>query len=208
MPVITITQLKAHLGLTDSVDDATLTVAVNAANAAIVAYCGRSFDKTNRGEETTRLFEVCDPYVVDVDDIWDTTNLAVKTDSGGEGVYDVTWGSADYQLEPLNGLVTGISVPFYRLRAVLGRTFPVLGGSHRPALQLTAAWGWASVPDMVTDAALIKAARLFKRKDSPEGVLGGYADTGAVRISQYEDPDVCSLLAPYRKGTVAMPIGR
>jgi hypothetical protein len=46
---------------------------------------------------------------------------------------------------------------------------------------------------------IIKAARLFKRKNSPEGVLGGFQDFGAVRVTNREDPDVMMLLNPYRR---------
>ena len=46
-------------------------------------------------------------------------------------------------------------------------------------------------------ATLIQAARLFKRKESPEGVLGGN-DFGIVRVGTRVDPDVEMLLAPYR----------
>ncbi|MFC8456442.1 hypothetical protein ACFUJ0_06100 [Streptomyces sp. NPDC057242] len=56
-------------------------------------------------------------------------------------------------------------------------------------------FGWPAVPDDITEAALIQAARLYRRKDSPEGVTGS-AEWGVVRLSR-RDPDVWNLIDPY-----------
>jgi hypothetical protein len=53
-------------------------------------------------------------------------------------------------------------------------------------------------------AALILGARIWKRKNSPEGVLGGFQDFGAVRISSRQDPDVVNLLVDYRRAETAL----
>lgn len=55
---------------------------------------------------------------------------------------------------------------------------------------LPAAW-----PDNVRVACLMHAARLYKRKASPEGVAG-FGEFGAVRVTKL-DPDVERLVAPY-----------
>lgn len=200
MSIITTAQLKTWLGISDAIDDAPITTAVAAANAAVVDHCRRTFDKVNVGSETARVFYVASPFIAYIDDVWDTTNLAVKTDENDDGTFDLTWAATDYQLEPLNGRDGATAVPYWRVRAV-NRCFPTWG--RRPALQVTAAWGWSAVPDAVTQATLIKASRVFRRKDSPEGVLGGFADLGPVRISRSEDPDVVALLRPYVKVTSA-----
>jgi hypothetical protein len=62
-------------------------------------------------------------------------------------------------------------------------------------VRVTARWGWPSVPDGVAQAAALLAARLYRRKDSPEGVLGS-SEWGAVRVARF-DPDVEGLIAPY-----------
>lgn len=195
MAIIAPEDLKALLRITDSTDDETIGFAVAAANDSVVAYCHRSFDKTAVGEETARVFHPAHGACVYVDDFWDTTNLAVATDDGDVGTYATAWVAADFQIEPLNGYDGATATPYYRIRAVGNRYFPACN-RHTP-VRVTAAWGWGAIPDAVFQATLIKAARIFKRKDSPEGVLGGFADLGAVRISNREDPDVCMLLAPY-----------
>lgn len=50
-------------------------------------------------------------------------------------------------------------------------------------------------PAEVTTAALIQAARVYKRRGSPEGV-SGFADFGPVRIASW-DSDIETGLAPY-----------
>jgi hypothetical protein len=47
------------------------------------------------------------------------------------------------------------------------------------------------IPDEVTEATLIQASRLYKRKDSPEGITGS-AELGVVRLGR-TDPDVYEL---------------
>ncbi len=68
-------------------------------------------------------------------------------------------------------------------------------------IQVTARWGWPVVPPEITEATLLLAARLFKRKDSPGGVAS-FGDFGPVRISNI-DVDVTNLLAPFGKQLVA-----
>jgi hypothetical protein len=59
-------------------------------------------------------------------------------------------------------------------------------------LRITARWGWPSIPAEVEMATRLLAARLYKRKDSPQGVIAS-ADWGAVRVSK-TDPDVYALI--------------
>jgi hypothetical protein len=138
------------------------------------------------------------PTLCVTDDFRTTTNLVVKT--GVDGTYDTTLTlGTDYFVEPLNGIEDGISVPY---RRITSRNWEFDCADEGPTVQVTAAWGWTAVPDDVTYAALIKGSRLFKRRTSPEGVLGGFADFGAVRISRQEDPDVMDLLESYRRPEV------
>lgn len=202
MAIISVSDLKTWLSISDSVDDTNLTTAVNAANSAVVAYCGRNFD--DAGSASARVFAPDDRYTLVCDDFHTITGLVVKTDDNDDGTFETTWSSTDYQLEPLNGRVGTVTVPYTRIVALSTRTWP--GPSRRALVQVTAQWGWASVPADVKEAALVKASRLFKRKDSPEGVLGGFADLGAVRVSAREDPDVMLLLRPYRRQAVAAPV--
>lgn len=197
MAIITSSDLKTHLGISDSTDDTTIATAVAAANQAVVRYCGRTFDRTASGSTTERVYRPRTTTLTITDDFWTTDSLIVKVDAGDDGTYESTLTiTTDFIVEPLNGMEDGVAVPYRRLIATAWLFSP----THvHPSVQVKAAWGWSAVPGDVTLAALVKAARLFKRKNSPEGVLGGFADFGAVRITNREDPDVAMLLEPYRR---------
>lgn len=197
MAIITSTDLKAHLGISDSTDDTTIATAVAATNQAITRWCGRTFDTTTSGSESERVYRPKSYTLCITDDFYTTTNLVVKVDAGDDGTYESTLTlNTDFIVEPVNGREDGIAVPYRKLRAVAW----VFDPCHTfPSVQVKAAWGWSAVPDDVKQAALIKAARIFKRKNSPEGVVGGFQDFGAIRVTNREDPDVAMLLAPYRR---------
>jgi hypothetical protein len=194
MAIISSSELKTHLTITDSTDDTTIATAVAAANQAVMRWCGRTFDRTSSGSTSERVFHPKTSTLTITDDFWTTDSLVVKT--GEEGTYDTTLTiNTDFVVEPLNGREDGIAVPYRRIKA----TSSLFSIDTHPNVQVAAAWGWSAVPGDVTLATLIKAARLFKRKNSPEGVLGGWSDFGAVRVTNREDPDVVMLLEPYRR---------
>lgn len=100
----------------------------------------------------------------------------------------VTVSSSAYVVpEPSNGR------PYTRVVALSGLTW------YPQVRVTTAGWGWGSIPTAVKSATLIEAVRIFKRSDTPEGVLAG--EFGATRLSR-TDPDVLALLARYRKGVI------
>ena len=199
MGIITAADLKEYRDVDDSLDDTTLGWAVDAANRAVIEHCGRDFTKTAIVDASARVLEPEDEQDLEVWDFWTTTGLIVKTSSADNMIFDVTWTlNTDFLVEPFNGLnESGQSVPYNEIEAIGAKWFPV--GRRRPSVQITAAWGWASVPGPVFQATLLIANRIASRRKSPEGVLGGMADFGAVRVSNREDPDALRLLAPFRK---------
>jgi hypothetical protein len=66
--------------------------------------------------------------------------------------------------------------------------------------QVTAQWGWPAIPDEINEACLFMAQRLFKRKDSPEGVAG-MSDIGLMRIIA-RDPDYLGLIGDFERPEV------
>lgn len=79
------------------------------------------------------------------------------------------------------------------------RTFRVEGIALLPSdwIDVTGRFGWPEIPAPVEQACLILAARIFKRRLSPEGITGFSNDLGAMRVTS-RDFDVESLIAPYR----------
>lgn len=190
----TLAQVKAALRITDSTDDTLLEGAIEGASRMIDTYCARSFYSAGTA---TRSYAAGDAYYLDVDDFQSST-ITLETASSDYGVYDTTWTSSDYQLEPPNGIVDGAAWAYTRIRAVGDYQFPVAGGGKDVRVRLRANFGWASVPKQVEQASIIQSSRVFKRYDSPLGVLG-FGDVGAIRVSRFLDPDVQQMLDPYRR---------
>lgn len=188
----TLAQIKAAARISDSVDDTLLEMAVESASRAIDGHAARYFYSSGTA---TRYYAAEDSFIVQIDDI-SSTALTLQTSSGGDGVFDTTFAVGDYQLEPLNGNVDGLAVPYTRIRAVENYLFPV--EAEQALVKLTAVFGWASVPIAITQACIIQASRIFKRLDSPLGVAG-FGDLGAISVTRDIDPDVAQLVAPYRR---------
>jgi hypothetical protein len=183
-------EIKASARITDSVDDTLLELAVESASRMVDSYTQRYF--YNAGT-ATRLFAPQDSYVSEIDDLITLTTL--ETSDGDN--FGTTWAAKDYQLEPLNGNVDGLTGhPATRIRAVDDFLFNVLDGEA--TVRVVGVWGWSAVPTAVKQATVIQAARIFKRNDSPLGIAG-FGEMGAVRVGVQLDPDVKHLIDVYRK---------
>ena len=193
----TLDELKDRLSVevSDTLDDSELQAALASASREIEAYCRRQFN--DAGTVSARVFSPLSGSLVRVDDLHTADGLVVATDEDGDGVYETTWSSTDYQLEPLDGVVDGVpGWPYSRIRAAGYRCFPT---SRRPSVQVTARWGWSAVPAPVKEACLLIAAEAFKLKDAPFGVAG-FGEFGPVRVRM--NTRAQTLLAPYRRDPV------
>jgi hypothetical protein len=190
----TLAQVKGALRIptADTLDDALLEMAIESASRLIDGHTSRQFLSSGTA---IRYFAATDELVCDIDDL-SSTQVTVQTSALADGVYDTTWASTDFQLEPLNGNLDGIPWAFTRIRAIKDYLFPVLG--KEALVKVTGVWGWPYLPIAVTQACVIQASRIFKRLDSPLGVAG-FGDMGAMRVSRDIDPDVAQLLMPYRR---------
>lgn len=190
----TLATLKARLGgIGDTIDDTRLQSALDAATQSVEGICGRQFNDS--GSATARVYYPDSPTKIYVDDFSTTAGLVVKVDYGNAGNYSQTITSTNYQLEPLNGVVGGMTgYPFNCIRSI-NQYLPLWYGSigyPRASVQVTAQWGWAAVPASVVEACLILGEEIFKMKDAPWGVAG-FGAMGVVRIRQ-ENPKVMALL--------------
>lgn len=198
-PYISVSQFKSYLvgqanaNLTGQDDQ--FEEAISTASREIESYCARQF---NRAEAATaREFEPDSSYWAYVDDFWTTTDLVVKLDTSGDGSFATTLTAGQYELTPANGVLDGVTGwPYYRIRLLNGLTFPCHYAGRSRVLQVTAKWGWESVPAPVRAACKIMAAETWKLKDAPFGVLG-LDEFGVVRVRQ--NKLAVSKLAPYSK---------
>lgn len=198
MPVVngyaSLNDLKIALRIQDAVDDSLLEVALESASRMVDEYTMRNF--YNAGT-ATRIFVPTDDDCVAIDDAVSISSIAVSTLLNK--TYDQVWETKDYQLEPLNNVVDGLSGwPYTRIRAVGVWEFPYDEDDEIATVQVTGVWGWSAVPTPVKQATIIQAMRIFKRLDSPLGVISS-PDTGYFRVSSRIDPDVAMLLNSYRK---------
>lgn len=192
-------ELKSYLRIDsgDDADDSELTDALTSASRGIDDVCQRQF--SDAVTPSARTYRPVDGSLVKVDDFHTTVGLVVKTDSSGGGVYGTTWPAADFQLEPLNGVVAGSAGwPYWKVRAVGSGRFPC---ARRASVEVTARWGWAEVPAQVKQACLIVAAETFKLRDAPFGVAG-FGDFGAVRIR--DNQMAMTKLQPYIRDAVLL----
>lgn len=186
----TLSELKASLGISDTTDDARLERAVEGASRRIDGRTRRRFYVD--ADVSARVFEPTSSYICPVDDISTLTGFILKTDDDGDGVHEHTWTVADYELRPLNASATGEP---WNLIIGVEELFPLAVLGAKAPVQVTAKWGWPSVPVAIREAAIMLSARMFRRADSPLGVLG-FGDLGAVRVGRL-DPDIDELVAPY-----------
>jgi hypothetical protein len=192
-------QVKAALriGTADTIDDDLIDNCVGAASRLIDGYCNRRFWQTGTAE--ARVYQAEDSFYCSIDDIAGTA-LTLKTSTQADGTFDLTWSRSDYQLEPLNGNLDGLTWSYDKIRAVGDYLFPTVNANYgdQALVQVTAIFGWPAVPEPVTQATIIQASRIFKRYDSPLGVAG-FGDLGAIRVSRFLDPDMAQLVEPYRR---------
>ncbi|WP_433519045.1 phage head-tail connector protein [Nonomuraea sp. CA-143628] len=184
----TLADLKTQVGITDTARDALLNNALAAASRAIDKKTGRRFWLDDTAVQ--RTFNPFGRTVRDergelllIDDIGTLTGLLVETGSGS------SWTAAtSYETAPDNALLDE--------QAITGLLLPAGSwGTTMTRVRITARWGWPTVPDEIMQATLLQAGRLFRRKDSPEGVAGS-AEWGLMRVPNL-DPDVRALIEPY-----------
>lgn len=186
----TLAALKERLSIesSDTSRDTLLNSALASASRGIDKTCGRRFWLDAQPVQRTfnprgRIVREDDGDLFLVDDIGNVTGLVVETGSG------VSWTAVTgYETSPDNALAD--SKPITGLLRTLGTW-----GIATTRLRVTARFGWPSVPADITEASLIQATRLYKRKDSPEGIIGS-AEWGVRNLSR-RDPDVWALIEPY-----------
>lgn len=186
----TLAQVKSALRITDQVDDSLLEMAIESASRAIDQYTNRNF--YNAGT-AVRYYAPSNSLNVLIDDLISIVKLESMNDD--EQVYDTTWASDDYQLEPLNGITDGFEQPYTNIRAIGDYVYQTLEGEA--TVKVTGVWGWAATPIQVTQATVIQSSRIFKRLDSPLGIISG--ELGSMRVGSRLDPDVAQLVDSLRK---------
>jgi hypothetical protein len=202
MDYISSEELRAYMKDTSQYNAETFESAPTLASRAVDALCERTFSKDTSA--SARVYEPDDYYTVCVDDFWTTAGLILKVDDGYNGTYGTTWTlTTDYLVYPPNGRTGGLTVPYDELVATgVARYFPPpwLGRTH--TVQVTAQWGWASVPDLVVGATKLLAAEHVKMSDVPLGIVG--IEFGGLRVGTGVIARARALLGPYMRAPLAI----
>lgn len=197
MALFTLNELKAFVGIDTSVttEDTILTIAQAAGESEAKKALGS--DVEDAGSASARKYVPTSQWECFTDFFNTTTGLVIKTDDDADGVFETTWPSTAYELHPVNGKLNGETWPYFRIEAVDTSYFPINTG-RSVSVQVTARWGWATVPDAVKLAAMILAASDERVRALVRGE-GGF--TRWSREQAYE------LLDPYRLHPNAAKVG-
>lgn len=190
---VTLAELKGYLSISDNIDDALLEQIAESASRSIDKIAGRRFYLD--AATSARYYRTNDSYSLIVDDIGSSTGMTVKLDTSGGGTYATTATlNTDFILEPLNAAASGRP---WTLITMVGQYLFPYPTNFRPGVEVTAKWGWPTVPDDISQACLILSADFYKRKDSVGGVLG-LSELGAIRMSPL-GRDIAAIVRAYRR---------
>lgn len=204
-------ELKNEKGITDTIDDSTLQISINAASRQIDGVCGQRFwlDAT----ATPRLFQPTSLGYLDLTDqpgedaagIGDTTGLLIELDSGDTGVYSTSLTlDTDFYLDPVNAASGSPALPYTAVR-LSGLNYWFNPSAYgRSTIQITAKFGWPAVPDAVKKACLIQAGMLAKSGSVPFGFSQVGDDGVPARVSASLHPLARALISssPYSRPAV------
>lgn len=204
MPLVadyaSVAELKSFLRITDTQDDTELGYAVSAASRAIDQAANRHFGQD--ASPTARYYsgdvavtggEFGGRASLPVEDISVAAGLVVKTASSEDGTFDTTLVvNTDYRLWPWNAAAEGR--PWERIVLAPG------GGWNRflRGVEVTAQWGWPSVPVPIKYATLVQAGTILKGgRDSPLGIAGSPDFGNELRLSTKLHPIAAEVVRPY-----------
>jgi hypothetical protein len=189
---IDILLLKSAIGIGDSNDDALLQQSIDAASAWIDQYTGRSF--TAEAAATKYFYPTSATLLNLSPDL--RTVITVHVDTSGNGTYATALTNGTHFLPmPLQSLP---DAGIYSSLSILGNSSLSFGTGQR--VRVVGDWGYVvggQPPATIQRACLIQAARYFKRKEAPFGVLQT-TDLGQFTRLSKLDPDVEMLLKPYK----------
>jgi hypothetical protein len=193
MPLATLAEFKASLGITDSTDDTPLQSCLDAAEQLINNYVdtkvgfGVTSSQTRYYTAQRWDFVLTDPIV---------TVTALATDINGTGTYSQAWTSNDYVLAPRNASLD--SRPFTEIDVSPFSSAALNFPTGYLEVKVTGTFGWPSVPAAVKQASLIQGGAIWASRTAPFGAVGGESLGGVLRMSAALHPEARALLEAYR----------
>lgn len=156
---------------------------ISSVTADIEDWCHRQFN--DAGVASARVYSPINHHRCVVDDFWTTDGLIIQTDDDGDGMFETTWDTSEFELRPLNGVRNGRpGWPYWEIRPrpFTGANIRRFHYSDIANVQVTARWGWQSVPENVKQAARMLCADTFSLKDNRLGIAGSDEFGTVIRV--------------------------
>ena len=186
MAYTTAADVKTLLGISGSGDDTLLGVLVAAAQAAVDAYCNRTFEASTN---TIRYFDAIGPHIEGAKLYLDRDLCAINSVTNGDAAVITA-----YVTLPAN------DTPYYalKLKTTSGTTW-TYSTDWESAIAISGKWAYStSAPANIVHATKLLAAFYYRQKDSP--LQDVTAIEAGVVIKPLAFPDaVRGILAGYRK---------
>lgn len=154
----TLAEFKAYLDTTSSntADDAVIEDIIESTSRRIDGEVGFVFYQQ---ASTVKYYNAEDSYCLKTDYFYNTTGLTIQTDLDGDGVYENTWDSEDYNVTPYtpqpgwpySGIETAIQGSSTFSRARRGN-------------KITANFGWSAVPDDIKILCIRESVSEYRKR--------------------------------------------
>ena len=188
MAFTTLQEVKRTLRKENTDRDDDISSSIEAATAAVKAYCSRDF--TTPAVEETRKYRKpdIDTEPLLIDDVSDTSTISITGN-------DLTWSEG----VEFSATTSPVGVGVARIVFLHASNTWSQIADDDGWITIDAEFGWSEVPAPIELATKLWAARLFKRQDSGEAILGmtGADMSGDSSYIRSVDPDIGRLLAPY-----------
>lgn len=159
---------RLHLSQGDSEDDSLLDTLITAVSRQIDDYTGHVFYAST----LTRVYQPYDANRLILPRGHELLSLSsVQTDLDGDRVYEYTWATTDYDLEPANNPSQGL--PYWAIctRWLGNYSFPV---GVAQGVKLTGSWGFSSTtPPVVQEACLMQCELAYQNVNAAGQALSG-----------------------------------
>lgn len=192
---VSLDEFKAIFNITSTDQDVDITAKLASAQERVEKDCGRRFWKDSTASQ--RIYTPRHLELLRIDDLASDQGVIVEIGSQGG-----SWSTLDvnaYEFKPDNAIVDNRPVEYINRVSgywTIGRgSYNYYGLGRDQRVRVTGVWGWPVVPESIKNATVLLAARLLRRKDSPEGIKG-FSDFGVVRVTRY-DPDYDNLIGPF-----------
>ena len=189
MAYITLAEIKAYVGIptATTTDDVILTSFIASAQAAIDAYCHRTFEAAADAERTFDAIDDTDGATLYVDEICSITSI-----TNGDGVVVA---ADEYVTEPRR--VT----PYYAIKLLASSSKSwTYDTDHEDAITVDGKWAFSTAAgNDIKQACLRLTAWMYRQRDTNAEVDRPIFTEAGVILPSAIPSDVKALLNPYRK---------